>query len=77
MLRLRRFWPTLPTEGDFVSKITVQSLIFLIGISGKKDIKQYVLTRNYKIMFEFQLQDIQQKIHYIPNWNFMLKQGRC
>ncbi len=57
--------------------MTVQSLIFLIGILGKKDIKQYVLTQNYKIMFKFQLQDIQQKEQFIPNWNFMLKQGRC
>ncbi len=66
----------------------MQSLIFHIGVSGKKDIKQYVLTRNYKIMFEFQLQDIQRKEHlfhigilcwskedvnrYVSTWNFKI-----
>ncbi len=58
---------------SFVSKITMQRLIFLYGILVKKNIKQYVSTWNYKIMFEFKLQDNQRKEHYIPKRNFMLK----
>ncbi len=51
----------------------MQSLIFFHGILDKKDIKQYVSTQNYKIMFKFKLQDNQRKGHYNPNRNFMLK----
>ena len=51
----------------------MQHLIFLYGILVKKDIKQCVSTWNYKIMFNFKLQDNQWKEHYIPNRNFMLK----
>ena len=57
---------------SFVSKITKQRLIFLYEILFKKDIKQYVSTWNYKIMFEFKLQDNQRKEHYNSNRNFML-----
>ena len=55
----------LNNRGSFVSKITVQSLTFLIGISGKKDIKQYVI---FEITTRYSAER-----HFIPNWNFMLK----
>ena len=61
----------LQNRGSFVSKITVRSLAFLIGISAKKDIKQYVFPQNISLC-SGQVAKSSPERHYIPNWNFML-----
>jgi hypothetical protein len=78
----------LHNRGSFVSKITVRSLAYLIGISDKKDIKQYVFPQNTslcsgssckiltrKTLFsklEFYAENENDFNRYVPTWNFTI-----